>query len=410
MKILHISVHEGVDRRFIGMMNHSVRQGHDVAFLSLPIDLNGSGLDSRVMVVSAPLEGSGRKTSFRKRVRRFVRESLMRLPAWLSGPVYWRIIERRDSKRFMHFDAMRVSNIPDFVPDIVHVHDLRAVPYALAFRPCWSGVKIIYDAHEFTPFEWGNRKIKKDLVDYERKVVRSVDAVIAVNCGIAHAMARLYQIPEPEVLLNSAEPLPDEIPCTDGEFLRHFSMDDLDGNSVRVLFPGSITAWRNVECLIRAFDLLPPHIHLFVLGFWDMVSHMKEISGKNVHFGPPVSPSRLLGFTRHATFGVIPYLADRCLNNELCTPNKLFEFIEAGVPVCSSKLPEVERILSTDGNGACFSMQTPDEIAKAILTMCRRLEQGDFGREALDAARAKYSYASQMLVLDEIYRKLACAE
>jgi len=62
---------------------------------------------------------------------------------------------------------------------------------------------------------------------------------------------------------------------------------------------------------------------------------------------------------------VIPY-QPTCLNNLYCTPNKLFEFIAAGLPILASDLPEIRTIVSGHGIGQLADLSSTDTIARAI--------------------------------------------
>ena len=61
-------------------------------------------------------------------------------------------------------------------------------------------------------------------------------------------------------------------------------------------------------------------------------------------FLDPVPQEKLLIHTRCATLGVIPFQFVG-LNNYYATPNKLFEYIAAGLPVVASNFPELKRIV-----------------------------------------------------------------
>ena len=42
---------------------------------------------------------------------------------------------------------------------------------------------------------------------------------------------------------------------------------------------------------------------------------------------------------------VVPYQAT-CLNNFICTPNKMFEYIAAGLPILANDLPEMRKFIA----------------------------------------------------------------
>ena len=66
--------------------------------------------------------------------------------------------------------------------------------------------------------------------------------------------------------------------------------------------------------------------------------------GSRIHFLDPVSQDELLSWTAGADIGIVPY-PPIDLNSRLCTPNKLFEFIVAEVPILANDLPELRRFV-----------------------------------------------------------------
>jgi len=126
---------------------------------------------------------------------------------------------------------------------------------------------------------------------------------------------------------------------------------------------------------------------------------------QNVFFGPLVRQDRLLALTRQAELGVIPYLGDRLVNNRLCTPNKLFEFIEAGVPICASDLPELRRIVRGHGIGDVYRMDSPAQIADAVRDCLGRRDAGEFDPNLAPAAD-RFSWRRQADVLLNLYNHL----
>ena len=84
-----------------------------------------------------------------------------------------------------------------------------------------------------------------------------------------------------------------------------------------------------------------------------------------VHFHRAVAQQDLPGFTVAADAGVVPYQAT-CLNNYFCTPNKLFEFIAAGIPVLGSDLPEIRKLVQGHDIGLVGDMGTAERLAELI--------------------------------------------
>jgi glycosyltransferase involved in cell wall biosynthesis len=87
--------------------------------------------------------------------------------------------------------------------------------------------------------------------------------------------------------------------------------------------------------------------------------------GARVRFHAAVPQDDLPATTASADFGVIPYRAN-CLNTQLCTPNKLYEFLMARLPVISTDLPEIQRIVAGYGIGLVGNTGSPQGFAALI--------------------------------------------
>jgi len=61
----------------------------------------------------------------------------------------------------------------------------------------------------------------------------------------------------------------------------------------------------------------------------------------------------------------VPY-RPTTLNNRLCLPNKIFEYLQAGLALAVSALPEMERVVKEIGAGEVFNPEQPRDIARAI--------------------------------------------
>jgi glycosyltransferase involved in cell wall biosynthesis len=110
-------------------------------------------------------------------------------------------------------------------------------------------------------------------------------------------------------------------------------------------------------------------------------------------------------FTAAADIGIIPYQAT-CLNNLYCTPNKLFEFVAAGVPIIATDLPELKRVVAGHGLGMISDTSTPRSIASAIDEFVRDEARMRACRVNALAARRQLNWETESKVLVEIYRAL----
>jgi glycosyltransferase involved in cell wall biosynthesis len=400
-RVLVLSAHDGwLDRRIISETNALAASGRDVTLLSVPAEIPDGCLDDRVRVLApAQPHPVARQNRFSKTVLRK-----------LSGRLYdaarsWQY--RRGKGPAGPLTDFFLQHAPQVRFDAIHCHDLPTLPAAVALAGRHAGTKIVYDSHEWFPFQFTNRHVEHYWLEIERAHIKQADAVITVNESIADELAGCHGIDTPDVVYNSYGIGNGVAPVNDETFAHHFGVSD---RKFTVLYQGNFAADRNIETLIAAFQQLNGSARLFLLGDGPhrdaLQQHCRTSGLNNVHFGAWVSQAELLRYTARADLGVIPYLGGSCRNTLYCTPNKLFEFIEARVPICASDLPELRKIITRHGNGDVYPMDNATRIAQAIRDAQARAEHGAFPPTCLDTARAAYSWSKQVEALLGVYDRL----
>ena len=91
-----------------------------------------------------------------------------------------------------------------------------------------------------------------------------------------------------------------------------------------------------------------------------------------------------------AEMGVLPYQAVG-INHTIATPNKLFEYMQARVPIATTRLPMIEEML--EGAGVSGFVDFSDEHATGE-GLRRFVDETlpSIDRQALEAAAVRYSW------------------
>ena len=398
--VLVLSRHRGpLDRRIVAEVNTLAASGRVVTLVSVPAVIPSACLDRRVRVVMPPGGGVAKGQHLQEAARRLpFRVRMLARAAWYTlsrGPV---------PSSVQYFMQMT----PQETFDVIHCHDLDTLPAAVALRHRLSpGAKLIYDSHELFPFQFQDRTWQRYWSRVEAEYIRAADLIITVNTSIAEELARRYSIPPPAVIYNSYGSFNSISPVDEKGFLAHFGAE---AAGFRVLFQGSLVREKNLDTLVKAFQRLQTSVQLFMLGGGPFEAHLKRLCSKlgiaNVFFGSWVPQEELLGYVAHADLGIIPYSGNGILNNRYCTPNKLFEFIEAEIPICASDLPELRRIITGHGIGTVDAMENPEAMAMAIEACRVRCVRGEFTKAALHTARETFAWEGQGRKLLQLYEKL----
>lgn len=289
-------------------------------------------------------------------------------------------------------------------PDAVHAHDVNTLPVAAAVARAGRAF-LVYDAHELYT-EIGTLSPRERAVWHwtERNLIARAAHVITVCESIADELAKRYGIGRPEVLLN-CPPRP-SVPVTrdGGHLRRRVGLDD--STEPIVLYQGGFHPHRGLEELIDAV----PHMErgvLVLMGWGVMEERLSQLVAargldSRVRLTGPVPQDELLQYTVDADVGVIPYQSVG-LNNYYTTPNKLFEYIAAGVPVAGSRFPELIRFVEGLGVGRTFDPRDPHDIAAAINDVLGDEEAHAAMRERARAAATRLTWEEQVPPLLSIY-------
>jgi glycosyltransferase involved in cell wall biosynthesis len=400
-KVLVLSQHSGqIDRRIVAEMNTLAASGRDVTLVSVPTVIPEACLDQRVRVVMpAPPPDQ---------LKRALKGVVSALPPWL-GSLAKTVWHRLHPLPQVPVNDAVMQAVPPAQYDVIHCHDLDTLPTAVAVRDkLVPPARLIYDSHELFPFQFprGDKR-QRYWSRLEETYIRAADLVITVNASIAQELAQLYSITPPEIVYNSYGTQGNVAPLDEQAFLQHFRATP---GGFRVMFQGGFVGEKNLYNLVRAFQRFDNSVQLFLLGDGPIAADLHKLCRTqhigNVFFGPWVPQEELLRYIAHAHLGVIPYSGSTILNNLYCTPNKLFEFIEAVVPICASDLPELRRIVAGNGIGGVYPMEDAEAIADAIEACRTRCRKDDFALSARQVARELFSWDKQGAKLLELYDRL----
>ncbi|HUT25005.1 MAG TPA: glycosyltransferase, partial [Sumerlaeia bacterium] len=253
--------------------------------------------------------------------------------------------------------------------DLVIAEDLPALPAAARLAREWQ-VPLIYDSHELYAEQKAFSGAQKRIMQRaEGDLIRQCAAVFTVNDSIADEMARRYRCSRPHVLLNVVDPPEGFDVRADHRRLRaHFGWPD---DRVILLFQGGLAANRNLENLVESMAFVRnENLVLVLIGDGPIKNPLRDAAcaldlQNRVFFKDAVAQEELVFWTASADIGVIPY-PDVDLNTRYCTPNKLFEYIQAGLPILANDLPELRRYVGETGFGATVAMREPRAIAAAL--------------------------------------------
>jgi glycosyltransferase involved in cell wall biosynthesis len=250
--------------------------------------------------------------------------------------------------------------------DIYVAHDLETLPAAVRAARS-GGARVVYDSHELSADRAadgrGGRIAWRAI---ERRLIGRADAVITVSESIADELVRRYGVPRPVVVRNlPSGPSQGGGPSPLREQLR------IDRDARVVLYLGGLQRGRGLEALVRGAALLDGVVLVLMgPGHPGYVSALQDVARRagadeRTVFAGPVSAGEVVPWARGADVGVAP-IQNVSLSYYLSLPNKLFDYIAAGLPVVASDFPEIRRVVGERGLGALCRPDDPADIARAI--------------------------------------------
>jgi glycosyltransferase involved in cell wall biosynthesis len=228
-----------------------------------------------------------------------------------------------------------------------------------------KGVPLVYDSHEYftgVPEIQKRHIVKWVWTSIEKMIFPRLKNVMTVSDSIAEKYESEYGI-RPLTVRNVSK---------DAKDISGYTRDELGISTDHLLLifqGGGINIDRGGEELIEAICRIED-VSLLIVGSGDVLQILKNrvmelnLSGK-VRFIPKVPWNELIKYTKSADAG-LSLDKDTNPNYRYSLPNKLFDYILAGIPVIVSDLPEVRKIIEGNNCGIIISSVTPDAISIAI--------------------------------------------
>ena len=302
--------------------------------------------------------------------------------------------------RFLNSNSKLLKKAIKVDAEIYHLHDPDLLPLGNKLKRL--GKKVIFDSHEDVPQQikdkrWIPKVIRNTISKlyelYEKISIKKYDGVISVT---PHIVDRLKQI-NPNTAMITNYPIidkdekitrtPENAICfaggVKGQYRHHNILKAIeDINGLKYIIAGTgresyferlkaLPAWEKVEYIGK----IPP---------WEVKDiYLRSMAGMAIH------KSTQLG--KRGSYGII----------------KLFEFMEAKLPVICSNYTLWEEIINKYKCGICVDPDNVDEIKKAIeYIIDNPVEARRMGENGRRTVVEKYNWRTQEKMLVEIYKEI----
>ena len=284
--------------------------------------------------------------------------------------------------------------------DLLNANDLDALlPNFLASRI--KGKPLVYDSHEYfteVPELTRRPKVRAIWLKLEKWIFPKLKRAYTVNESISDIYRKAYGVPV-GVVRNLPFAVEDTGFKPSGEKL--------------IIYQGAMNLGRGIDLMIKAMLHLPEAYRLQIIGGGNLEVELRELAKElkledRVEFVGWVNLDDLAGpkgLTAKAMVG-LSLEEELGLNYRYALPNKLFDYVQARVPVLVAGLPEMRRVVDNYGVGEVFEdhERTPEALAERIRNMCDSEERMEAYRQACRKAALELCWEKERSVLLSFYK------
>jgi glycosyltransferase involved in cell wall biosynthesis len=354
------------------MVSSMIRAGHRVTFLS-------TGTESGPF----PLDG--------------VRVRTIALHRWPSSKL-----------RFLEFYLKSICLILRIDADLYQAEDLFSLPVAWIGARLHRG-KISYDCRELY-FALGSLMGRKWTQEFwswvERIWIARADLVMITAQNQQEILVERYGI-DPPIVVRNHPPLALK-PGTSADLRKKFSIPD---DSPILLYQGMFHPGRGIFLPLEILRRIPDCVAIY-LAFGELRGEVERrirdygLEGR-VFIDGPVPYAKLLEYTSGADIGLA--LQEPFGENHLrARPNKIFEYIMAGIPVVASDFPPLRKAIVEHDVGIVVDVENIDDIVGKIERLLKDRATLDRMEANCTAASAIFNWEmDEKILMPAISRLLA---
>ncbi len=366
--------------------------------LSLPLGIAGAALSAagsprgavllqirhRAVVAARPFSGLSRAVS------RWISEAALPADGRLMRR-FWRI--KPDAA------AIREAVLKLEGPALWIANDWPMLPIAAEAAATKGGI-VVYDSHELALEEFAERPewrkyIRPVVAHVEAGYIRNAKVISSVSPGITAHLDATYQVPATHLTLRNA-------PAWQATDARPA------GDPVRLLYHGIVSPGRGLEALIESAASWKPGFSLTIRGpasppdYMDQLTRLAGSHGvtDRVSFEGPVPMTSLVAAARPFDIGLMA-LPGHSAHTRFALPNKLFEYMMAGLALAVTDLEEMVTLLNDTGAGFSLGDGSPAAIGAAINSLTRP-EIDRMRAAALEAAK-RYNWDTEATPVIDAY-------
>ena len=277
-------------------------------------------------------------------------------------------------------------------------------------------VRLVMDAHELfpeVPELIGRERVKRVWEWIEKRMMPKCDARLTVCQSIADYYRKRYGV-EMTVVRNVGKRKVEsgEWKVESGKWKTESGEWEVESGKRMLLYQGAVNKGRGVDWAIDALEWLED-CELVVAGGGDLLEEMKDYAAgkpwaERIRFLGRLMPEELERLTARASVGLV-MLEDMGLSYHFALPNRIGDFVAAGVPMVVSDLPEMSRVVREYGVGEVIEEPRDERYetrVKGLAEAVERVLAREWTEADFEAARRDMDWEKEKRKLMEMVDKM----
>ena len=277
-------------------------------------------------------------------------------------------------------------------------------------------VRLVMDAHELfpeVPELIGRERVKRVWEWIEKRMMPKCDARLTVCQSIADYYRKRYGV-EMTVVRNVGKRKVEsgEWKVESGKWKTESGEWEVESGKRMLLYQGAVNKGRGVDWAIDALEWLDD-CELVVAGGGDLLEEMKDYAAgkpwaERIRFLGRLMPEELERLTARASVGLV-MLEDMGLSYHFALPNRIGDFVAAGVPMVVSDLPEMSRVVREYGVGEVIEEPRDERYetrVKGLAEAVERVLAREWTEADFEAARRDMDWEKEKRKLMEMVDKM----
>lgn len=266
------------------------------------------------------------------------------------------------------------------------------------------GKPLVYDTHEYfteTPEVINRPFVRNTWKRIEKWIFPRLKHVFTVNESLAAIFSKKYGV-EVKAVRN----VPRKRKHTSVRSRKELG---LPADKPVILLQGAgINIHRGAEELVKAMQYLD-NVLLLIVGGGDVMPELHAMADElklndRVRFISKQPYEKLIEYTANADLG-LTLDKDTNPNYRYSLPNKLFDYIHAGVPVLASPMVEIKKIIDEYEVGTTINTYDPGKIAEKIKTVLSEKETLRYWKENCTFASNQLCWENEKKIVEDVYRE-----